>query len=142
MSWIIIGIRSIQTLYKSTAAMTIKNQIITTISILFLLGIALFLSQTYEWRIIDSLRVGAGSIWLLFIPWYWLVSTWFKNDDIDILEIIALSFAFSISVIPLLVFYLNLIGLPIDQWLVYSTVVIITIIGIIREQKTKIQEIL
>lgn len=122
--------------------MTIKNQITATLIILLLLGIGLFLSQTYEWRIIDSLRVGAGSVWLLFIPWYWLVSAWFKNDTIDILEIIALSFAFSISVIPLLVFYLNLMGLPINQWLVYSTVLTVTTIGIIREHKTKNQKVL
>lgn len=115
--------------------MSNKNQIILSIITLLLLWLWLILSTSYQWWIVDSLRIGAGSIWLLFLPWYRLTAARFKNDSIDILEKLALSFAFSISIIPLLVFYLNLVGMPINEWLVYGTVVAVVIIGIIWERK-------
>lgn len=112
-----------------------KTQIIITILILAMLGVGLGLSQSwYQWWIVDTLRIVFWSVWLLFIPGYWLTKAWFQDDDIDILEIIALSFAFSISVIPLLVFYLNLIWLAINQWLVYGTVIAVTIVGMGRNK--------
>lgn len=44
---------------------------------------------------------------------------------LDTLEIIALSFAFSISVVPLLVFYANLAGVPITARLVVGVCALI-----------------
>lgn len=114
-----------------------KNQIITTIIILALLWVWLILSTRYQGWIIDSLRIGAGSIGLLFLPWYRLTMARFAFDDIDILEKFALSFAFSISIIPLLIFYLNLAGIPINERLVFITVVLVCGIGILREHKAK-----
>jgi len=56
---------------------------------------------------------------LLFLPGWWITKAAFSESEIDEFERIALSFALSISVVPLMVFYLNLIGVPISEWLVW-----------------------
>gem|GEM_PF-4136948 len=49
----------------------------------------------------------------------------------------ALSFAFSLSVVPLLVFYVNLIGFPITQYMVLSIVIALLVlcIGLMLRRK-------
>gem|GEM_PF-5970069 len=82
--------------------------------------------------VVDTLRIVFGSLSLLFIPGYWISRALFADEELDILELIALSFAFSISVIPLLVFYLNLMGLPITAWLVRGTTLVTSGIAAVR----------
>lgn len=84
------------------------------------LGLTLALPQGYQ--VVERSRIMLWSIMLLFAPWYWITQAIFDIWEIDELEIVALSFAFSISVIPLLVFYLNLIWLKINQRLVFGVV--------------------
>lgn len=47
---------------------------------------------------------------ILFIPGFFLSLVFFRLDQIDWLERISLSFALSITTIPLIVFYVNLLG--------------------------------
>jgi uncharacterized membrane protein len=55
------------------------------------------------------------AVYVLFIPGLLLSFLFFRPKQIDIIERIALSFALSIAVVPLLVFYTNLIGVKITQ---------------------------
>jgi uncharacterized membrane protein len=64
-------------------------------------------------------------ILLLFIPGLAISWLFFEKHQIDWLERIALSFVLSVSVVPLLLFYVNLVGIPINQLTVISTVVLI-----------------
>lgn len=65
---------------------------------------------------ITPLRIVFGSIYVLFLPGFLLTFIFFPKgkEGIDSIERIALSFALSIAVVPLVIFYLNLIGLKIS----------------------------
>ncbi len=114
--------------------------------ILIVLGIALiislligaFSSLTY----LESFRIVFGSIYVLFIPGFIISYIFFpktSNTDfdheekksIDWLERIALSFALSIAIVPLTVFYLNLIGLKISLINSFITILVIIIVSFI-----------
>jgi len=69
--------------------------------------------------IVEWLRMFFWSIFILFLPWYWLTKSFFKENEIDFLEKFALSFALSISVVPLISFYLNLLWVKINYLSVY-----------------------
>jgi uncharacterized membrane protein len=91
---------------------------------------------------LESFRIVFGSVYVLFLPGFIISYIFFpetkefdehskkeKNEEekgIDWIERIALSFALSIAIVPLAVFYLNLIGLKIN--LINSS---LTILGII-----------
>jgi len=76
----------------------------------------------------QSFRIIFGSLYILFLPGLALSFAFFKKDEIDIIERIALSFALSIAVVPLVVFYLNLIGMKITALNV--SLVVAAIIGL------------
>ena len=65
-------------------------------------------------QIIEIIRIVFGSVYVLFLPGLAMTFAFFKNREIDVIERIALSFALSIAVVPLLVFYFNLIGMKIN----------------------------
>jgi uncharacterized membrane protein len=96
--------------------------------ITIILGLAL--SLTY-W---ESFRIVFGSIYVLFIPgWIWSF-VFFNNQGekkIDLIERIALSFALSIAIVPLVVFYLNLIGLRISAFSSFFVILVLIVIGLI-----------
>jgi uncharacterized membrane protein len=92
------------------------------ITIVWYIWLGLTLALPQEYHIVERSRIVLWSMMLLFAPWYRITQAIFDVWEIDELEIIALSFAFSISVIPLLVFYLNLIWLRINQRLVFEVV--------------------
>lgn len=95
---------------------------ITIVSLTMLsLGITIFSSLA----ILESARIVFGSVYVLFLPGFILTflffpkSKTFDSEDkekgtVDWIERIALSFALSIAVVPLAVFYLNLIGVRIN----------------------------
>jgi uncharacterized membrane protein len=89
----------------------------------------------------QSFRIIFGSFYVLFLPGVVLTFAFFKGKEIDILERIALSFALSIAVVPLLVFYLNLIGMKINTLNVVLVIAFIILINLAiiywREKKTK-----
>ena len=80
-------------------------------------------------------RTLLGSVYLLFLPGYWLTLSFFKHEEIDWLERFALSFALSISVVPLLTFYTNLLGLKITSLSVRSLALLIIIGNILWLQR-------
>lgn len=80
---------------------------------------------------LESLRIVFGSVYILFLPGYLISYIFFKRKEVDHLERIALGFALSIAIVPLLIFYLNLIGLKINLINSALTVLIIIIISII-----------
>lgn len=78
--------------------------------------------------LIEILRIVFGSVFVLFLPGY--VITFLFFDDIDVLEKIALSFALSIAIVPLITFYLNfLFGLKITGLNVFITIIGLIIIS-------------
>lgn len=67
-----------------------------------------------------------SAIFVLFLPGLSLSYALFKRKEIDLIERIALSFALSISSVPLLIFYTNLLGIPIrKETVIIQTLVII-----------------
>ena len=94
--------------------------------------------------LIEAFRIVFGSVYVLFLPGFLATYIFFPNklnnkEGIDVIERIALSFALSIAVVPLLVFYLNLIGMKITTLNTFLTVlgviVIESIIIYIRKKK-------
>ena len=92
------------------------------VTILGLIVISLILSLFLQY--IESFRIVFGSFFVLFLPGFFIVELFFQ--EVDIIEKIALSFALSIAIVPLAVFYLNLIGIKIN-----SLNSVLTIIGVI-----------
>lgn len=79
-------------------------------------------------EIFDLLRIIFGSVFILFLPGYAWSYVFFKKDEIDLIERIALSFGLSIALVPLIVFWLNRL-LKIRINFVSVTVVILGLIG-------------
>lgn len=79
----------------------------------------------------DILIIIISAISVLFLPGLALSYAFFSNKQIDILERIALSFALSIAIVPLVSFYFNLIGVPIRKETVAMEIAIIIIIAFI-----------
>ena len=81
------------------------------------------------------LQVVFGSVFVLFVPGYFLTQAFFKRDEIDFLEKITLSIVLSITSVPLAVLFLNVIfGVKINA---VNTSVIILVIAIISHIYTK-----
>jgi uncharacterized membrane protein len=68
---------------------------------------------------------------VLFAPGFFLSVIMFDLGKIDLIERIALSFGLSISVIPLLTFYFNLLGIKIGVGLVVIEVVVVSLAGVL-----------
>ena len=105
---------------------TKKNKIIVASTIVLALS-AITIALSFFMNILEAARIVFGSIYVLFIPGFIISFIFFKK--IDSLERIALSFALSIAVVPLVVFYLNLIGLKISSLNVFLTIAAIIIIA-------------
>ncbi len=78
--------------------------------------------------ILELLRIIFGSIFVLFIPGFVWSYVFFKKGKIDEIERIALSFGLSITLVPLIVFWLNWL-LKIKINIVNVTAVILGLIG-------------
>ena len=87
--------------------MKITYRWLSVLGILFVLSLAL----TIKLNFLQSLRIVFGSFYVLFLPGHFLTYAFFPKKDIDFIERLTLSFALSIAIVPLLVFYLNLIGM-------------------------------
>lgn len=114
-----------------------------------LIYITLFVSIITFWIILFPIennmyniaRIIFWSIFILFLPGYFITLSFFTNNELEGLERFALSFAFSISVIPLLTFYLNLIGVKITDLNVFFIalwVIVLNLIYIFVKWKKKI----
>jgi uncharacterized membrane protein len=107
-----------------------KNKILITITTLALITIILTLTNL---SFLESLRITLGTPYVLFLPGYIISFLFFKK--IDIIERIALSFALSIAIVPLIIFYLNLIGMKINLLTSILTIAGIIIIALILKNK-------
>jgi uncharacterized membrane protein len=68
-----------------------------------------------------------GSFYVLFMPGFAMSFLFFARGAIEIIERVVLSFALSVAVVPLLAFYLNLVGVKIRFWSVFSEVAFVII---------------
>jgi len=59
--------------------------------------------------LLSVLRIIVGSVYMLFIPGYFLTQALFKRDELDFLERVTLSIVMSITAVPLAVLFLNVI---------------------------------
>ena len=124
--------------------------IVLTIIVVLILSAAA-LSYFTKLSNLESFRIVFGSIYVLFLPGFIISYIFFpktgsldnKNEkdsgSIDWLERIALSFALSIAVVPLAVFYLNLIGVKINLLNSFLTIlgIIVVSCGIIYWRNKK-----
>jgi uncharacterized membrane protein len=128
-----------------------KNKIfnITATILLALFIIAEIMPIFTSLTALEALRITFGSIYVLFLPGFIISYIFFPKtkefdsegktrqenrrlSGIDWIERIALSFALSIAIVPLAVFYLNLIGLKINLLNSFLTILgILAISGII-----------
>src|SRR3989338_11336996 len=103
----------------------------------------MFLAYFTKLSSLESFRIVFGSIYVLFLPGFIISFIFFpktkKFDDeneekekgaIDWIERIALSFALSIAIVPLAVFYLNLIGIRINLLNSFLTILGIIVISL------------
>jgi len=116
-----------------------KKIVITTVEVLIVLAIISVLVGVFSsLTMIESLRVVYGSVYVLFLPGFVLSFLFFpktkarakdkrEKGSIDWIERIALSFALSIAIVPLVVFYLNLVGIKINTASSFLTVLVIVI---------------
>ncbi len=111
---------------KKETEIKISNRdfIVYTLITLFLVSIVL-----YFFIGLNAFRYILGSAYVLFLPGFVLSYAFFDKKEMDSLERIALSFALSIAVVPLTVFYFNLIGMKINLLNISLIVLGITIIG-------------
>jgi uncharacterized membrane protein len=65
-------------------------------------------------------------IFILFAPGFAISLIFFRQSRIDLIERIPLSFILSIAILPILIFYTNFLGIPIN-----FITVILQVIGII-----------
>jgi len=80
-----------------------------------------------------SFRMVFGSFYVLVLPGLVLTYAFFPSGaekSIDLIERITLSFALSIACVPLLVFYLNLIGVKINFFNVFWEILFIILAGL------------
>jgi len=102
-----------------------------------ILGLAILSLIISIWlEVQQSFRIVFGSVYVLFLPGLVMTFVFFpiKNQgekEIDVLERIALSFALSIAVVSLLVFYLNLVGMKINVLSVSLVIAFIILMGLI-----------
>ncbi len=61
------------------------------------------------------LNIVLSIFFILFLPGYIVSYIFFSPRKIDLIERTALSFALSISIVPLFAFYMNLVGIPVTK---------------------------
>lgn len=124
--------------------------ILAFLSIVVLILTALAIAFEAQYQSIHIPRMIIGSFVVLFLPGYWITRWTFpltgtenmidsstdrdlsaKDDEeihtIDGLERFVLSVALSISAVPLLLFYVNFLGVPLTIWSVFYTICGVTL---------------
>jgi uncharacterized membrane protein len=77
------------------------------------------------------------ALYLLFLPGFFVSFLFFARGATDIIERVALSFALSVAIVPLLVFYLNVVGVKIRTWTVIAEVAFVIIVSLVAGLLTK-----
>ena len=81
-------------------------------------------------NVINIAGAVVGGVYVLAVPGLALSFAFFKRGTIDIIERVALGFALSIAVVPLLTFYLNLVGVRINRLNVVLEVGMVTAVAL------------
>lgn len=77
---------------------------------------------------VEIITIILGSLFVLFLPGFAWSFVFFKKEEIDWIERVALSFGLSIAMVPLAVFWLNFfLGVRIN--LLNVSIAILTLIG-------------
>lgn len=113
--------------------------------IILLIVISILIGLFSSLSMLESFRIVFGSVYVLFLPGFIISYIFFpktkefeekansredtEKSAIDWIERIALSFALSIAIVPLAVFYLNLIGVKINLLNSFLTILGIIIIA-------------
>jgi len=71
------------------------------------------------------------SIFVLFFPGFFVSLLFFKVKKINYIERISLSFMFSIILVPSIVFFINIFGVPITSAMTISVILGVVILSII-----------
>jgi uncharacterized membrane protein len=87
-------------------------------------------------NIFHVLGAVAGAFYILFLPGFAVSFLFFARGAIDIIERIALSFALSVAIVPLVSFYLNLVGVKIKFWTVFLETLAIILISAVAAKFT------
>jgi len=104
---------------------------VVAIALLVLAAISIIFGISASLPLLSALRIVFGTVYLLFLPGFVLSYVFFPQTarkPIDFLERFALSFALSIAVVPLAVFYLSLIGVRISALSTFF--VVLGIVGV------------
>lgn len=99
------------------------------LSILFLTAAALVLNIWLDLG--PAFRVVCGVVYLLFLPgfvWSWV---FWKKDEMDAIERSIISLILSIAFVPLMIFFLNKIGVKIILLNILWEILLIIMVGII-----------
>jgi len=89
------------------------------------------ISDLFKIRIMQIPITILSAMYVLFLPGLSLSFVFFRWGKIDVLERIALSFALSLAVVPLVVFYTNLVGIKITALSVILQTASIIVISLI-----------
>ncbi len=109
-----------------------KNKDLIKYTIIISIFAAIFIFFPYQnYAVISFFRIVFWSIFILFMPGYFLTLSFFGKKEIDYLERFALSFALSISFVPLISLYLNLIWIKINELTVFLITLFVIISNII-----------
>lgn len=76
-------------------------------------------------EILNVIVMVAAAVYVLFLPGFVLTFVFFRRGAVDMIERLALSFALSIAVVPLVAFYLNLVGVRLSRLNVIIEVLLI-----------------
>lgn len=123
------------------------------LSLIFLVASGLLIWLESRFPFLHIPRMIIGSLVVLWIPGYWITRWAFpltekerildqykdsekpqtdeEPNSIDGLERFVLSVALSISAVPLTLFYVNFLGVPLTVWSVYWTIVWVTLASMI-----------
>ena len=101
------------------------------IALLVLFLISLGIYYFTDILFLQTLRIVFGSVYVLFLPGFVISFIFFPQGEksIDYIERVALSFALSIAIVPLAVFYLNLLGVRINFLNSFFTILGIIVIS-------------
>ena len=81
---------------------------------------------------VSLIKVILGSIYVLFLPGCIWSYVFFRKDEIDIIERIALSFGLSIALVPITVFWANyFLGIKINLINVSAIILLIIVLGLV-----------
>lgn len=83
-------------------------------------------------ELIEILRAVIAFILVLFLPGFIWSYVFFKREEIDALERLAISFGLSVAIVPLIVFMLNkYFGIKITAFNSFLIIIILCVIGIV-----------